>query len=226
MIPVILFISCASDADHLRDIAADVMTRLTQMFTSQTPWPLMTSTNGTIARTPAGPFRDELAARSLEELRKSEGVVALFSARVGKIASEEIHAAFSIAESDPGFEILPYVDEAKKGPQHEALMHAIARDHKPLTLVYTPYVDEQDFQAKLFTALVPYLLKRTGVFVPPRILAASHEHPRRTPTAASCSKQQVCLGRTARHRIPDRRQRSCVHRARSGPAPSAPRGIC
>jgi hypothetical protein len=32
---VTLFISCAADADDLRDVAADVMRRLGQMFTSQ-----------------------------------------------------------------------------------------------------------------------------------------------------------------------------------------------
>jgi hypothetical protein len=172
MIPVTLFISCASDADHLRDIAADVMTRLTQMFNSQTHWRLAIY-QWDYRKDPGGPVpRDQLADRSLEELRKSEGVIAIFSHRVGKIAKAEIHEAFSLSQVDPAFEIWPYLDPTKKAIPHETLMRSIARKHRPLKLVYEPYTDVQDFQAKLFTALMPYLLNRVGVPVPPRIRRA------------------------------------------------------
>jgi hypothetical protein len=169
MILVRLFISCAGDADDLRDIAADVMHRLTQMFVSQTPWPLFIY-QWDYRKDPGGPIpADQLAARSLEELRLAEGVVAIFSARVGKIATEEIRVAFELRLGATGFEIWPYLDPAKRGLAHTTLMRSIARRYSPLRLVYEPYSDPFDFQAKLFTTLVPYLLKRAGVFVPARI---------------------------------------------------------
>jgi hypothetical protein len=169
MIPVIFFISCASDADDLRDIAGDVMDRLTQMFMSQTPWPLFLY-QWDYRRDPGGPVPiDQLATRSFEELRKAEAVVAIFSARVGTIAEQEIRLAFELFRDGTLFNIWSYLDPAKKGPAHESLMDRIANTYKPLSLRYEPYNDPLDFQAKLFTALVPYLLDRVGVSVPARI---------------------------------------------------------
>jgi hypothetical protein len=169
MLNVTLFISCAADADDLRDMAADVISRLTQMFISQTPWPISIY-QWDYRRDPGGPIpKDNLAERSLEELRKAEGLVAIFSERIGKISTQEISLAFELRLAGATFAIWPYLDPAKKAPQHEKLMRRVGRNYRPLTLVYEPYADKLDLQAKLFTTLVPYLLDRVGVFVPPRI---------------------------------------------------------
>src|SRR5947207_15411957 len=115
MIGVTVFISCAADADHLRDIAADVMIRLTQMFNSQTDWALYIY-QWDYRKDPGGPVHGAaLAARSLEELDKSDGVVAIFSERIGRIATAEIDRAFAMYRADPSFEVWPYLDPATQG---------------------------------------------------------------------------------------------------------------
>lgn len=172
MIAINLFISCASDVDDLRDVAADVMERLTQMFTSQTPWEVYIY-HWDYRRDPGGPIpATEFAARSLEEVRKAEAMIAIFGERIGDVSRREVRLAFELRKTRGNYHVWPFVDPAKKGDDHRRLMRGIANSYSPYRLVYGPYTDPLDFQAKLMTALVPYVLRRVGVAVAPRITSA------------------------------------------------------
>jgi hypothetical protein len=163
MILIRLFISCGEDVSILRDIAQDVVRRLNQMLMYQMELPVQISEwdyrddPGTVVEA------ENYAKRSLELVDRSDAMVNIFGAQVPEVTRLEVRRAFELRIEGTEKPLWPFLNPAQKNDDHRRLLAEIEADFAPWMLVYEPYDDELDFQAKLFTALVPYVMKRASL---------------------------------------------------------------
>jgi hypothetical protein len=100
-----------------------------------------------------------VATRSLQMVERSNALIAVFGAAVPDITCQEIRQAFQLRQQGNPVEVWTFLNPDAKTDDHDAFLEAI-RAEFGVDIVYAPYKDPLEFQAKMFTTLIPYLLKR------------------------------------------------------------------
>jgi hypothetical protein len=165
LIEVAVMISNGDDTNMFRDRALDVVRRLHHMFVHQmgvglgiTNWDYRLDPPGIV---PAG----TLATRSLSMVDRSEALLAIFGPTVPTITSEEVWRAFERRRSGEQAEVWTFLNPDQKTSDHDAFVERICSEFGE-QVVWANYRDELDFQGRLFTTLLPYLLGRAGASFP------------------------------------------------------------
>ena len=166
MIGVKLMISNGHDTDTYRDRAQDVIARLQHMFLYQ-----MTNANLYLSEwdyrrdpsmvLPAG----GIATRSLAMVDSSEGLIAILGPTVPRVTSKEIRRACQRIRDRERVEMWTFVNPDQITPSHDRFFARIKKDFGQ-EIVWSRYHNELEFQAMLFTTLVPYLAGRAGAHFP------------------------------------------------------------
>lgn len=156
-----VLISCGADVNHLRDIARDCLGRLTQMLDDDLKANLILREWDYRYDAPTDVPAGHLADRSLEMVDHADAVLAILGARVPEVTSREIHRVYEAREGGQPKLLWLFLNPAERGADHDHLI-ATVRDEFGVDIIWTPYTSDMDFQAKVFTTLVPYLVRRTS----------------------------------------------------------------
>jgi len=165
MTAVRVMISNGHDTDVYRDRAQDVLARAQHMFLYQmgtdpyvTEWDYRRDPSTVV---PLG----GVATRSLAMVDYSEALLAILGPTVPRITSQEICRACERRRDGDAVELWTFVNPAQTTARHERFFARVKREFG-LEIVWSPYTNELDFQATLFTTLFPYLSQRAGARYP------------------------------------------------------------
>jgi len=165
MIEAALMVSNGGDTNKYRDCANDTLTRLQHMFLHQLEIELHISNWDYRLDPPTVVPAGAMAARSLVMVNRSHGLLAIFGPSVPKITSKEVWEAFERRRRGDTEELWTFVNPNQLKASHTKFFNSINKEFGE-EISWTPYHNEVEFQAALFTTLVPYLLRRAGVSLP------------------------------------------------------------
>ena len=157
MLDVRLMISSGGDTKRHRDIAVDMATRVSHLFTYQLNQPVTIRQwdyrfdNPTVV--PAG----TLATRSLSMVDSSEFLLAIFGENVPPIASQEILRVFERRRDGAPVDFRLFLDPRKKTTEHDDFLARIKTEFGE-EIVYAEYQSELDFQATVVMTLFEYVI--------------------------------------------------------------------
>lgn len=155
------------DVDPWRAIAMSVLERLQHTFLYEVQDP---DQRGGIVLTcwdyhldaPAVVPGDSLADRSLRIVDRSDGLIAIFGNRLPSITREEVWRAFEKRRKGIPQEIWIYFDPREKPPELIVFFDDIKAEfgEEPR---WSECPDELDFQGKVFTTMIAFLLRHTAI---------------------------------------------------------------
>jgi hypothetical protein len=152
-------ISGGSDTERHRDIAVDMATRVSHLFSYQLNQPVTIRQwdyrfdNPTVV--PAG----TLATRSLSMVDSSECLLAIFGENVPPITSQEIFRVFQRRRDGFPVDFRLFLDPRKKTTEHDDFLARIKAEFGE-QIVYAEYQSELDFQAKVVMTLFEYVMHK------------------------------------------------------------------
>jgi hypothetical protein len=172
VISIEIFISCGDEVDDLRNVGNDVLRRLDHMLTNEMNLGEVVVRNWDF-RLDAPRVVDpgHLATRSLRMVEKSNALVAIFGAELPIITQQEIRRVCEMRRDGLDVEVFVFVDHALRTPEQAQFFAELANDYAQ-QIVYAQYQTELEFQAGLFTALTPFVLRRSGLSYSPPAVAA------------------------------------------------------
>ncbi len=159
MIGVDLFVSCGAEVDSYRNTALDVFRRIEQMFDRELNVPLAIGNWDFRIDNPRVVQAGGLAARSLDMVQRTNAMIAIFGQGLPRITCQEIREAFRQRQAGASVEVWLFLDRQLRGRPHADFVSRIRREFHE-QIVFGEYTSELDFQAMLFTTLIPYLLRR------------------------------------------------------------------
>lgn len=166
MVDIEVFFSCGSDVDRYRDIGETVLRRLAHMLIRELELDVRLDTWDFREAAPHVVPAGSISSLSLAMVGRSNALVAIFGRRCPLITRQEIRRAFEMRGAGRPVEILTFVNPQQLQSAHREFFAAI-RDEFREEIVWTPYSNGLDFQAKLFTALTSYALRRVSSSYPP-----------------------------------------------------------
>lgn len=159
MIAVEVFISGGADTDECRDVSLAVIRHLQQMFQKTMGVPISIGNWDYRIDPPAVVPGGAVATRSLQMVERSNALVAVFGAAVPEITCQEIRQGFQLRSEGNSVEVWTFLNPDAKTEDHETFLRNINEEFG-VQIVYTPYRNLLEFQAMLFTTMIPYLLRR------------------------------------------------------------------
>lgn len=162
MIDVRIMTSNGADTNRYRDVVNDVLVRMNHMLSNELTLDV-TLTNWDYRQdvprlVPAG----ELAARSLNMVDRAEALLAIFGRRLPSITCAEIRRAFERRQHGEQCEVWVFLNRDRVTGEHRRFFDELAVEFGE-EIVYAHYSNTLDFQARLFTTLVSFVLRRLSV---------------------------------------------------------------
>lgn len=165
MHPVKIFISCGSDVDRYRDTGKAAFETIEHMFEHELDYPIAVRSWDFRLDAPRIVRPEDMAARSLAKVEGAYAMVGIFGRRCPGITQREIRRAFELRRDGAEVEVLVFVNPNTKESAHDTFIREI-RDEFGEQIVYQPYRNRLEFQARFLSALIPLLLKKTGIARP------------------------------------------------------------
>lgn len=163
---LLLLISCGEEMNRYRDRAVDVLARYTQMIRFERQGRFVMSQWDYRRDASRDETPGQLAARSLDAVEQSEGVIAILGPTVPEITRKEIRRVYDLRRSGRYRHLWCFgaPGEERSGADRMSrsdFIFEIERDFEALR-VYHSIVDETDFVASLIFEMMPWVVARCG----------------------------------------------------------------
>lgn len=155
-----VFISCGDEVSPLRDVAVRVLQGLERSFLRGLEIPIVIRNWDYRDEPPEVVAKGEFSARSLRMLSQASVVVGILGPHVPTVTSQELLEGIRRYSAGDADNVLLFLKAATKGPVHRQFLRKILRE-TDMAVVYQEFEDDLDFQAKLFVALIPYLVRKS-----------------------------------------------------------------
>lgn len=165
LVDIEVFISCGSDVNRYRDIGDAVLRRLQHMLVRELALEVRLDTWDFREAAPHVVPAGNVSSLSLAMVEQSNALVAIFGRRSPRITRQEIRRAFEMRQAGRPVEIFTFMNPGQKQSVHDNFLDAV-RDEFQEQIVWTPYSNGLEFQAKLFTTLTAYALRRVSASYP------------------------------------------------------------
>src|SRR5439155_12507474 len=155
-----LFISCGSDVNKYRDLGRGTFKLLEDTFLEMAVplyirnWDYRTDPPRVV---PVG----AVAARSLNMVDRSHGLIAIFGSTLPRVTCAEIREMFDRRRRGQRVEIWVFVNPDKKTQEHAGFFEQVKKEFGE-EIIYSLYRSPTDFQGMLFRTLIPFIFGRTG----------------------------------------------------------------
>src|SRR5437773_1359276 len=148
-------ISSGGDRKRYRDVAVDIATRVSHLFTHQLNEPVTIRQWDYRFDNPTVVAVGTLPTRSLSMVDSSECLLAILGKNVPPIASQEMKRAFERRRAGSAVEFWMFLDPRMKTRKHEDFLRRIKTDFGE-EIVYAEYQSELELQAAVAMTLVEY----------------------------------------------------------------------
>ena len=159
MVGVDIFISCGAEVERYREIGHNALVQIEHMFRYELDVPLAIGNWDFRRDAPRIVVPGGLATRSLSMVERTNAMIAIFGAALPQITCQEIRKAFRLRQAGNPVEVWLFLSQQLRSRRHTDFLARIRRDFGQ-QVVFAQYGDELEFQAKLFTSVIPFLLTR------------------------------------------------------------------
>jgi hypothetical protein len=154
-----VFISGGDEVASYRNIGLNVIQHLQQMFQKDLNIPVAIGTWDFRLDPPGVVAAGTLSARSLSMVERTNCIVVVFGGDLPKLTCKEVRHAFKLRERGNDVEVKVFLSRLHRTRSHSDFLRRLKqRFHEEV--VYAQYDSRIDFQAKLFTTLMPFVMKK------------------------------------------------------------------
>ncbi len=161
MVDIEVFISCGSDVNRYRDIGQTVLRRLAHMLVRELGLAVRLDTWDFREAAPRVVPAGSVSSLSLAMVGQAQALIAIFGRKCPQVTREEITKAFEMRRAGDPVEVFTFVNPQQREAAHDAFFQTISDDFQE-QILWTPYSNSLDFQAKVFTTLTSYALRRAS----------------------------------------------------------------
>lgn len=159
MLELVVFISCGAEVAALRDVARRVLDTLERVFLYGLDISITIRNWDYRDEPPEVVSPGQFSARSLQWVDKSSAVIGILGPTVPDVTAQELIRAIARYATGQADNVWLFVASATRGDVHKEFLARVEREAQ-MTVVFQEFDGELDLQAKIFRALIPYVVKK------------------------------------------------------------------